>query len=78
MEPLLTIRETADRLNVSVATVRRHIRAGRLVATNVAASGLRRQLRVTVESLKRFVDAGTTTPASQRRRSREFGFFEYV
>ena len=33
--PLLSVRETAERLNVSVATVRRYIRDGRLPAVRV-------------------------------------------
>lgn len=50
---LLTVRETADRLRVSVPTVRRHIRHGRLPAVQLGGRGS--AVRIDTRKLDEFV-----------------------
>jgi len=56
LEPaLLRIRQVADRLQVSVSTVRRLIGAGRLAVVNIG-SGTYKIYRVPVADLEAFID----------------------
>jgi len=50
---LLTVKETADRLGISVPTVRRHIRFGRLPAVQLGGRGS--PVRVDERDLDAFV-----------------------
>ena len=51
---LYTVAQVADLLQVSIRTVRRHIREGRLVAVNVGGDS-RPSYRVTDDALDEFV-----------------------
>lgn len=48
----LTLREVAERLEISVDTVRRDIRAARLHVTNMRPPGMRPKYRVTEEAFE--------------------------
>ena len=55
-EPLLTIKEVAQRLQLSEETVRRYVRAGRL--RGVALGGRSAGYRIEASELRRFLDEG--------------------
>jgi len=56
-DQLLTLRQVADRLQVSMSTVRRLVDAGELRTVRIG-----RNLRVRPEDLKAYIDANVETP----------------
>jgi excisionase family DNA binding protein len=51
MQELLSTREVADRLNVTIETVRRYCRSGELKCIRLS----KRLIRVSLEELERFI-----------------------
>jgi excisionase family DNA binding protein len=62
--PLLTVPEVADRLNVSVRTVKRRIQAGELPAVRVGSSP-QAPVRIDPIELEAFVESHRAPPAGE-------------
>ena len=67
---LLTVARAAERLDVSLKTIRRLIATGELPVINIAPKdAMKRSLRVSVTDLKKFVAGRTRSVETARRMS---------
>lgn len=75
---MLTIRDVAERLNVSQEVVLTHVRAGRLKAANVGLGSARPRWRISEDDLDAFLASRAVFVApKQRRRRVETGGIEF-
>lgn len=62
IEPLLNLRQVAERMKISTRLVREHVKEGRLRAVNVGGGKVNQSLRFTSEDIQAFYESRRVIP----------------